>query len=104
MVYRKSATQKEDGEIGDGCVQYEFLVYRNVLQSAPVFGSVTLLYDLLRLGRSRPRCLDSCEAEIPEESYRVAIDILKMLNYIGNADLVPLQVRFASPHKILSNS
>ena len=70
----------------------ELSIYRDILKSAPVFGSVTLLYDLLRLGRSRPRCLDSVEAELPDQSFRVAVDVVRMLNFIGNADLPHLQV------------
>ncbi|XP_055344166.1 S phase cyclin A-associated protein in the endoplasmic reticulum-like isoform X2 [Paramacrobiotus metropolitanus] len=96
MSARKAAVTQGDKFNADldCCVQYELLVFRDVLKSAPVFGSVTLLYDLLRLGRSRPRCLESCQAEIPEDSYRVAVDVVRMLSCVGNADLVPLQTAF----------
>ena len=70
----------------------ELIIYRDVLKSAPGISSVTLLYDLLRLGRSQPRTIDAGLSELAEESYRVAVDIIRMLNYIGGADLLPLQV------------
>ena len=88
-----SAEQSAEGGTPTRIHEMEMVIYRDVLKSAPVFSSVTLLYDLLRLGRSQPRSSEASISELSEESYRVAVDIIRMLNYIGGADLLPLQVR-----------
>lgn len=103
VVYHRRATLDRDPDHANATgVFSELNIYRDVLRAAPVFGSVTLLYDLLRLGRSQPRCVaESCNFELPEDSYRVAVDIIRMLSFVGNADLASLQVTLLSKQRAL---
>ncbi|OWA50400.1 putative S phase cyclin A-associated protein in the endoplasmic reticulum [Hypsibius exemplaris] len=91
---KQSAEVSVEGSAINRALDSELVIFRDVLKSAPVQSSVTLLYDLLRLGRSEPRSGESGTPELAQESYRLASDIIRMLNYIGGADLVPLQTVF----------